>query len=102
MIQEIYYGTIKYIGEVQGSTGNWVGLRWDDPRRGKHDGEHNGIYFIINQVLIQIGKRYFTCEAGRGSFARAEKLNFGVSLSQALQMKYVLETEQEGIVPHNY
>ncbi len=39
-------GTIRYVGEVEGTTGCWLGVEWDDPGRGKHNGEHNGkVYF---------------------------------------------------------
>ena len=40
--------TVRYIGEVEGTKGDWLGVEWDDPFRGKHAGEHKG-------------KRYFTC-----------------------------------------
>jgi hypothetical protein len=47
-----YICTIRYIGPVEGTKDTdktWLGVEWDDPRRGKHDGVHNG-------------KRYFTCK----------------------------------------
>lgn len=40
--------TVRYIGEVAGTTGAWLGVEWDDQTRGKHDGSHKGV-------------RYFTC-----------------------------------------
>ncbi|KAI5466189.1 hypothetical protein BGZ63DRAFT_375567 [Mariannaea sp. PMI_226] len=40
--------TVRYIGEVAGTTGSWLGVEWDDPARGKHDGCHKGV-------------RYFSC-----------------------------------------
>ena len=40
--------TIRYVGEVAGTSGEWLGIEWDDPTRGKHSGEHKGV-------------RYFTC-----------------------------------------
>lgn len=40
--------TVRYSGEVAGTSGIWLGVEWDDPSRGKHDGQHRGI-------------RYFTC-----------------------------------------
>jgi dynactin complex subunit len=43
-----YFGTVKYFGPVDGTTGLWLGVEWDDPARGKHDG-------------IKDGKRYFDC-----------------------------------------
>ncbi|KAL1861731.1 hypothetical protein Daus18300_008700 [Diaporthe australafricana] len=32
--------TIRYIGQVAGTSGEWLGVEWDDPSRGKHDGSH--------------------------------------------------------------
>lgn len=40
--------TVRYIGPVAGTTGSWLGVEWDDPARGKHDGSHKDV-------------RYFTC-----------------------------------------
>ena len=41
-------GTVRYIGPVEGTGNEWLGIEWDDPSRGKHDGSHKG-------------KRYFKC-----------------------------------------
>jgi len=39
-------GTIEYIGDVVGTKGEWLGVDWDDPTRGKHNGSHNNkVYF---------------------------------------------------------
>lgn len=43
-----HLSTIRYVGTVQGTTGDWLGVEWDDASRGKHSGEHKGV-------------RYFTC-----------------------------------------
>ena len=43
-----YLGTVRYTGPVEGTSGTWLGIEWDDHARGKHDGVHNN-------------KRYFTC-----------------------------------------
>lgn len=40
--------TVRYSGEVAGTSGSWLGVEWDDPTRGKHDGQHQGV-------------RYFSC-----------------------------------------
>lgn len=40
--------TVRYVGEVAGTTGSWLGVEWDDPSRGKHGGQHKGV-------------RYFSC-----------------------------------------
>jgi len=46
---ELALCTVRYIGPVQGTQNKWLGVEWDNPARGKHDGEHNGV-------------RYFTCK----------------------------------------
>ena len=50
--QRVSYGgapcTVRYIGEVGGTSGSWLGVEWDDASRGKHDGSHKGV-------------RYFNC-----------------------------------------
>ncbi|KAF4446513.1 hypothetical protein F53441_9853 [Fusarium austroafricanum] len=42
--------TVRFVGEVSGTTGTWLGVEWDDSARGKHDGCHKGT-------------RYFTCKS---------------------------------------
>jgi len=50
--QRLSYGgelcTVRYVGDVAGTSGTWLGVEWDDPSRGKHDGAHKGV-------------RYFAC-----------------------------------------
>lgn len=41
-------GTVKFVGQVDNTSGIWLGVEWDDPKRGRHDG-------------VKDGKRYFTC-----------------------------------------
>lgn len=43
--------TALYVGPVNGTKGDWLGVEWDDPNRGKHDGSHDGV-------------RYFECRCG--------------------------------------
>lgn len=44
--------TVRYIGKVEGTTGEWLGVEWDDPTRGKHSGEHKGVkYFRCNEFI---------------------------------------------------
>jgi len=45
-----HFGTIRYIGSISGKQGNWFGIEWDDPSRGRGDGSVDGI-------------RYFTCRS---------------------------------------
>ena len=40
--------TVRYVGPVVGQDGEWIGVEWDDPTRGKHDGSYGG-------------ERYFEC-----------------------------------------
>jgi dynactin complex subunit len=44
-----YNGTIRFCGPVDGTTGEWLGMEWDDvAERGKNDGTKDG-------------RRYFRC-----------------------------------------
>lgn len=38
--------TVRYHGEVKGTKGEWLGVEWDDPTRGKHSGENGGIRYF--------------------------------------------------------
>ena len=78
---EGYYGTIRFVGNLQTcDSANvhqvWVGVEWDKPSRGKHDGSYNGV-------------RYFaTRHVSGGSFLRPQKCNTGVSFMTALVSRY--------------
>lgn len=54
-------GAIMFIGETHFSTGEWAGIILDGPV-GKNDGS-------------VAGRRYFSCEANHGIFARQSKLS---------------------------
>ncbi|PVI08553.1 hypothetical protein DM02DRAFT_5528 [Periconia macrospinosa] len=74
--------TVRYIGDVKGTKGEWLGVEWDDPARGKHSGEHAGI-------------RYFQClrdNTTAGSFIRPNrKSDTPRSFVEALKAKYASE-----------
>ncbi|KAJ5762232.1 uncharacterized protein N7511_005614 [Penicillium nucicola] len=76
--------TIRYVGTVQGTTGDWLGVEWDDATRGKHSGEHKGI-------------RYFSCKSNKptaGSFVRPSRPSDQPrSFLEALREKYASEFE---------
>ncbi|RCI07047.1 hypothetical protein CU098_013582 [Rhizopus stolonifer] len=75
--------TIRFIGSVPGSKGEWLGVEWDDPSRGKHDGSREGV-------------RYFECRGSTsGSFIRyhPEKILLGVTFLDALRDKYLEQDE---------
>ena len=38
--------TVRYIGRVGATPGEWLGVEWDDVLRGKHSGEHEGIKYF--------------------------------------------------------
>ena len=72
--------TVRYTGAVEGQTGTWVGLEWDDVSHGKHNGRAGG-------------RQYFLCTSGAdaGTFVRAGKFaaaaDFGVTLTDALRRR---------------
>ena len=74
--------TVRYVGPVVGQDGEWVGVEWDDPTRGKHDGSYGGT-------------RYFECAANPAdgatpaSFVRPLKIRPGVTFAEALRTKYL-------------
>ena len=38
--------TVLYIGPVEGTSGMWLGVEWDDPSRGKHSGTRNACEYF--------------------------------------------------------
>lgn len=73
--------TVRYVGGVDGQDGEWVGVEWDDPGRGKHDGAHDG-------------KRYFECSGAEpgtkpASFLRVHKIKPSVTFATAIRAKYL-------------
>ncbi|KAI5209781.1 hypothetical protein AUEXF2481DRAFT_5945 [Aureobasidium subglaciale EXF-2481] len=71
--------TVRYIGEVKGKSGQWLGVEWDDPTRGKHSGSHDGI-------------EYFKCRSSHptpGSFLRPSAVwDKPRTFLEALRTKY--------------
>ncbi|OCH92105.1 RNI-like protein [Obba rivulosa] len=81
LIHSGYIGTVRFVGEVDGTQGVWLGVEWDDPTKGKHDG-------------VKDGKRYFACLVpNSGSFIRpSPAISYGTSFMTALVSKYVEST----------
>eukprot|EP00899_Mesostigma_viride_P007745 jgi/Mesvir1/16972/Mv15818-RA.1 len=76
---EGHRATVRYVGEVAGQDGEWVGVEWDDPERGKNDGSTGG-------------QQYFTCRSGSSkgaSFLRPHKITRGTCLLDAIIARYV-------------
>uniref|UniRef100_A0A8C3TUP2 Tubulin-specific chaperone E n=1 Tax=Catharus ustulatus TaxID=91951 RepID=A0A8C3TUP2_CATUS len=64
-------------------SGIWLGVEWDDPQRGKHDGSYEGT-------------QYFKCRHPKGgSFIRPNKANFGVDFLTAVKDRYGLNDKQD-------
>ncbi|NXI66602.1 TBCE protein, partial [Anseranas semipalmata] len=77
------YATVRYVGSVPPAAGIWLGVEWDDPQRGRHDGTYEGT-------------QYFKCRHPRGgSFIRPNKANFGVDFLTAVKDRYGLNDEQD-------
>ncbi|OVA14550.1 CAP Gly-rich domain [Macleaya cordata] len=75
-------GTVKYIGPVEGYSGTWVGVDWDNG-----DGKHNG---SINGVT------YFEAKGEKsGSFVRPQNLSPGISFLEALELRYRGDSTKE-------
>lgn len=80
------FATVRYVGPVAKQEGVWVGVEWDDPSRGKHDGSTGGV-------------KYFECASAvptAGSFVRLEKVCFGVTVLEALLARYQGRTGEFG------
>ncbi|KAL1952685.1 hypothetical protein VTO42DRAFT_4448 [Malbranchea cinnamomea] len=75
--------TVRYVGTVEGTTGRWLGVEWDDPTRGKHAGEHKGM-------------KYFQCKSKHptaGSFIRPGRIaDKPLGFLEAAHAKYVSDT----------
>ncbi|XP_048453176.1 tubulin-specific chaperone E-like [Rhincodon typus] len=76
------YGTVRFVGTVASAPGVWLGVEWDNPERGKHNGTHEGV-------------QYFQCSHPTGgSFIRPQKANFGVDFLTAVRDRYGQEGNQ--------
>ncbi|UMM29780.1 hypothetical protein L5515_011974 [Caenorhabditis briggsae] len=76
--------TIRYIGEVDGyGSQRWIGLEWDDPSRGKHDG-------------VVKGHRYFqTRHPTGGSLMKMEAVPQPTDLLFEIRDRYVEDENVE-------
>nr|CAD2191870.1 unnamed protein product [Meloidogyne enterolobii] len=84
MLKE-FKGVVKYCGEVEGTTGIWIGVDWDNKERGKHNGSFNG-------------KQYFEAlSKTSGSFVREKDLEFGTDLLDEINEKYASNSKMDEI-----
>ncbi|QUC17862.1 uncharacterized protein UV8b_02103 [Ustilaginoidea virens] len=86
--------TVRFIGEVAGTSGSWLGVEWDDSTRGKHDGSHKGV-------------RYFAClsrSSTAASFVRPSRpRDASQGFLSALREKYLSGASrvQDGAAPES-
>lgn len=79
-------GTVRYIGMLEGRGEQiWLGIEWDNPERGRHDG-------------MVGGRQYFkTRKKSAGTFLKVEKLEQrGVYLMESVWKRYVEEAGDTG------
>ena len=83
-----HLATVRYVGPIDGQQDIWVGIEYDEPGRGKHDGSHGD-------------RRYFECAHGptAGSFVRLAKLletaDLGRTLAAAAVERYAVGAAAE-------
>ncbi|CAM9383954.1 unnamed protein product [Chrysoparadoxa australica] len=81
-----FAATVRYIGPVSTSkdpSAVWIGVEFDDPTRGKHQGPA----VTAGEDGAEV---YFHCQGGgSGSFLKPDKVDTGISLVQALAQHYV-------------
>jgi len=46
--------TVRYIGPVAGTQNDWLGVEWDYPSRGKHDGAHKGVRYFTSELYMSV------------------------------------------------
>ena len=85
-----YRGTVRYVGELDPGKGIWIGVEWDDPKRGKHNGSRKGIqYFHTLYVSRQFINNMSFREETSGSFVKEDKLERSKSFLQAVYERYL-------------
>lgn len=81
-------GTVLFEGPVGDTRGLWLGVEWDNPARGKHRGEHEGVLYFTPRSQAA------TC----CSFIRHNKVDLGVDLVTGVEAKYGrVEGETAGV-----
>ncbi|XP_045457461.1 tubulin-specific chaperone E [Melitaea cinxia] len=81
------FGTVKYIGEVQGYKGVWYGVEWDKAERGKHDGSVDDVQY------------FKTTKPNAGSFIRPNKIAPYKTCAEAIR-RYYGDREDETVAAH--
>ncbi|KAJ1666285.1 hypothetical protein IW140_006023 [Coemansia sp. RSA 1813] len=84
------HGIVRYIGPVDGTRGEWLGIEWADPQKGKHRGTKDG-------------KQYFVCTLSaktKGSFIRnVDRIDWGQTVLEAARARYIVAIEDLDVLP---
>jgi len=90
--------TIRYIGPIEGTDKQWLGVEWDDPQRGKHYGAHKGIRYFTCKCFTSSPKPILISDAGLnpsqtpGSFvAQTQAKDLEQSFVEAVEKKYATD-----------
>ncbi|EXJ85067.1 hypothetical protein A1O3_05742 [Capronia epimyces CBS 606.96] len=76
--------TVRYIGPLSNTAGDWLGVEWDDASRGKHDGQYEG------KRIFQ----YLSSSATAASFVRpSRKDDPERTLLEAIKFKYAASND---------
>ena len=78
-----YHGPLKHHDEKQDPKQIWLGVQWDDPTRGRHNGTVKGV-------------QYFVTDDGQnsGTLLKMEKANFGITIYDGILQRYFLKPNQ--------
>lgn len=92
--------TIRYVGKVasaKNQTEIYIGVEWDDPTRGKHDGS------VISRGTGEVARHFQTNDSGNtaGSFLRLSKVDFGTELNLSVMKSRYVGEEAELVAPDN-
>jgi dynactin complex subunit len=85
-----HVATVRYIGNVASAKDQsalYIGVEWDDPTRGKHDGSA-----IRSEDGVKV--QHFTCTEGAGSFLKPKKLIRGETFGNVMRRRYVQMHEE--------
>jgi len=69
-------GTVLYKGPVAGTSGEWLGIDWDEGERGKHDGSKDGTRYFHCRYDTSLQSMLTQSRAVLGSPASAPAHSF--------------------------
>ncbi|CAJ0958286.1 unnamed protein product, partial [Mesorhabditis belari] len=76
-------GSVRYVELVDGQKGTWIGVEWDNPSRGRHNGTIEG-------------KTYFQTEHPTGgSFIKTNVIDCGRDLLDQIRERYEINDDEE-------